>query len=142
MKKLQLQMGKELLKHGHIDRNSYWKWYGRYIHYMYLRNLVDYKPFGSAYMKAEAGAKMERLAGVGTHSGMLEHRENLSQIEKQQIAHIKDIRTVIPIGFAETISVLANDKYFNLLKTQDGGYCTFNKMKGPYKNRKRMGNRV
>ena len=137
MKKLQLQMGKELLKHGHIDRNSYWKWYGRYIHYMYLRNLVDYKPFGSAYMKAEAGAKMERLAGVGTHSGMLEHRENLSQIEKQQIAHIKDIRTVIPIGFAETISVLANDKYFNLLKDPRMGVIVpFNKMKGPVKTEK------
>jgi len=136
VKKLQLQMGKMLLKHNHITRETYWKWYGSYVHYMYLRNMVGWR--GSKHLKSDIVKHAEkRLEASGTSAGMLLLRENLTQIEKQQIAQLKDIRSVIPIGVGETLSVLANDKYYNHLKDpRMGVIIPFNKIKGIIKTEK------
>jgi|GEM_PF-3822318 len=107
-KVLQLEMGKHLYKIGLINRETFWKFYGTYIHYMYLRNLVGWN-------NSDMRELLPEQAVPGVYSGILEQRENKTLLERTQIAQLKDINLVIPYGVGKTLQLLANANYLDML---------------------------
>jgi len=108
IKNIQIQLGSMLLDRGIITGETYWRWYGRYTHYMYLRNMVGHND--------EALAKLEKMdVKAVLDGGFLKQRENMSPEEQHAMGLVRDLAVVVPTGLATTLGYVAKHDYLSKL---------------------------
>ena len=106
IKKLQLTLGQKLLDVGAISHDTFWTMHGKYIHYMYLVNML---PHSDKYLKYLDQVGVEGVL----ETGFLEQKDPGLAIEiKEGMGIIKDTSQIIPKGIGMTLGYIAKHNYF------------------------------
>jgi hypothetical protein len=112
-KELNIKLADLLLNGKHISEETYWRFYGGYVHQMYLLNLVKEHTEGMGYDPA--------ALTVGTKEGYLAERSNKTETEQLSMGLIKNMNTVQTVAIGQTLATLANADWYKRLKNPKVG---------------------
>ena len=102
----QAALGDELFVRDLIDEQTYIWHHGRYTHYMYLKHFIG------------VTEKFERGGGGKIEAGHLTQREGMTDDVRWELAQIKDIAIVIPVGLGKTIDTIAKTDFYGKLSEE------------------------
>ncbi len=127
-KELNIKLADLLLDGKHISEETYWEFYGGYVHQMYLLNLVKEHTEGMGYDPA--------ALTVGTKEGYLAERSNKTETEQLSMGLIKNMNTVQTVAIGQTLATLANADWYKRLKNPKvGAVIPFDTIKNVEKNK-------
>ena len=122
-KRMQVKLADMLLERDLISEDTYWKYHGRYMHYMYMRNRVG------ADWNLTRAEKHKRIESELHTIGLLDQKRNLIEDYKGSIGQFKDPSLLIGHSMTETLQHIARIDYVNSIK-RVGAVIDF-KAKGP-----------
>ena len=114
IKKLQIRLGDMLLDRGLITHETYWKWHGRYAHYMYLRNMM---PHSDKFIRELDSHNMDTILD----GGFLKEMKDIPDEERHAMGLVSDVHLVVPKGVAASIGFMAKHDYLRTLTDPNTG---------------------
>ena len=109
-KRMQVKLADMLLERDLISEDTYWNYYGRYMHYMYLRNMV-----GADWNLTREDKHLQIETELGK-LGLLEQKRILIEDYKKSLGQIKDPSLIIGHSMTETLHHIAKIDYVNSIK--------------------------
>ena len=119
LRKMQVYLGNLLSKKGLLDEDARKALEGKYIHYMYLRNIIGWD-FDVDY-EALVHRKKGGSGGATLDLGQFKGRQDLTQRQKDELGLIQDAAVAVPYGMGRALSDLAKYDYLAALADENAG---------------------